>query len=124
MPRWRSPKMPAICRSRSCFPPSPAPHWTRFGASCATPAADSDASAPDLGEHVGFEEPLDEEHEADRGDEQDEGGYGGDLIIATDAGIEHQQRQGDDVGHADEVGAGELIERFQKDEDGACHDAG
>ena len=36
----------------------------------------------------------------------------------------NMKRQRDDVGHADEEGAGEFVERFEEHEDRAGHDAG
>lgn len=48
----------------------------------------------------------------------------GDLIVAAHRRVVEQQRQGRDLRHADEEGAGELVERFEKHEDAARNDAG
>src|SRR5215207_10760570 len=78
----------------------------------------------DLTEDVGAQEALDHHHERDRGHEQDERRNRGDLVVAAHRGRVEQERQGRDLRHADEEGAGELVERLEEHEDRARHDAG
>src|SRR3712207_8432151 len=66
------------------------------------------ALLPDLREHVGAQEALDDHHEQDRGHEEDERRDRGDLVVAAHGGRIEQERQGRDLRHADEEGAGEL----------------
>src|SRR5687768_9831427 len=79
---------------------------------------------PDLGQDVCLEEALDEKHESDRRHEQDQRSNGRDLVVAGDAGGEHQKRQRDDVRYPHEERPSELVERLEEHEDRARHDAG
>src|SRR4029453_14350572 len=60
-------------------------------------------------QHIRLEEALDDEHESDGRNQQQERSDRSDLVIAAHACVEHQQGQRDDVGDADEIGAGELV---------------
>ena len=84
----------------------------------------SRAHWPTLLSTSALQEALDDEHEQDRRHEQDQRRDRGDLVVAAHAGVVEQERQGRHLRHADEEGAGELVERFQKHEDRARHDAG
>jgi len=65
---------------------------------CAEESDESDSTssnqtlAPDLAEHVGFQEALDEQHEQDRRKEKDQRRDRGDLVIAAHAGAVKQER--------------------------------
>jgi len=73
-----------------------------------TPAQALSRSA-DHGQHFGFEEPLDQQHETYRRDQQHQRRDRGDLIISGEARREHGEREG---GHV--RGAGKLVERPRK----------
>ena len=79
----------------------------------------SRALPPHAGQHVRLEEALDHQHERDRRHQQQQRGDRRDLVVAAHARVEHEQRQRRHVGHADEVRAGELVERLQEHEDRA-----
>src|SRR6516162_7013895 len=76
-----------------------------------------------FGQHFGFEKSLDHQHKADRGNQQHQRRDRRDLIIPGKACREHDEREGGHVRHPDKIGAGELVERFEKNEDRACHQA-
>jgi hypothetical protein len=64
--------------------------------------------APNRRRRIGLQKALDQQPEADRRDQRQRGDRR-DLVAAAHAGVEHQQRQRDRVGHADEVDAGERV---------------
>src|SRR5687767_6521791 len=124
--RWPEPGVLTISTSRPWSRKKPSSRATSSGRSWMAFIMDALTFfmlSPYFGKDVGFQETLDDKHERDRRNEQDQRGNRRDLVVPGDACGEHEQRQGDDVGHADEEGAGELVERLQEHEDRARHDA-
>ncbi len=65
---------------------------------------------------------MDHHHKEQRWRQQNQRGNRRDLIVTRHAGVIEQQRQRSDIRRPDEVGAGKLIQRLQKNKDAGGND--